>query len=623
MKELLAAPTSRLDLVVPALIVEVLGANLAFGVVALALGEALLRLAGAATGESPPPPPSLARLGTALLAGFGACALTGIVLAAVELFRWQAFAACGVVAVVAGRGHLAAYARAGGRFLSRARRAEPVVLVSAAVALVAGTAAWLAALAPPESTDELAYHLPEARTLADTHTLHLMLGSDRIYGNLPTLAETLYGEALTIRGVPLTHAIHLTLLASFALLAAGVVRSLWGSRAAALAVAGIALYPGLLSNAVTGYIDAGATAFEVGAVLLFALWAVRREPGLVGPGALLLGFALGIKYTALPTAALAGALLGVVVVRERRWRLAAAAASLTVASCGYWYGKNLVRLGNPVFPFAFGHPGVSNATYRYFVGTVQAFGPRTVTAFLDIPSRFASDPNVTAYLGFVLSPLALLARGPWRAAALLLAYLAAYTTYWFWFGSHQARFLMSAVVIAIVLGAAAVGAARGLAGLALAAVVALGFATSARVRHDSFDRNVHFVIASWLQTQKSRYALGLESTSEYLHHYFGCQVDAIDLLARRHLRGVVGIWELAPPPDYPRYNRVEPFHITATTPAGVRVQLRQEGFRFVLGPSSSAVGLSSNPAAQPVLAAARPFWHYKDCYLFELDLGRQ
>ena len=43
-------------------------------------------------------------------------------------------------------------------------------------------AQWLAALVPPEATDELAYHLPEARTLADTHVLHFMLGDDRIYG---------------------------------------------------------------------------------------------------------------------------------------------------------------------------------------------------------------------------------------------------------------------------------------------------------------------------------------------------------------------------------------------------------------------------------------------------------
>jgi hypothetical protein len=605
---------------VPALIVEVLAANLAFAAVALAIGEPTLRLVEAAVGARSGKP-SLQRLGAALLAGFGSFALAGVVLAAMHLFRWQAFAICGAAAVAASRHHIEAYTRSGAAFLARARRADGLVLGATAVAIVVGAAQWLASLAPPEATDELAYHLPEARTLADTHTLHFMLGSDRIYGNLPTLAETLYGEALTVRGTSLVHALHLSLVVAFVLLAGGVVRDLWGSRCAALATAGIALYPDLLGNSVTGYVDAGATSFEAGSVLLFVAWVVRRRAADAAAAALLLGFALGVKYTALPTAALAALLVGAVAVRGRRWRLASALAAITLTACGYWYGKSLVRFGNPVFPFAFGHPGVTDATYAYFVSTVHAFGPRTMHAFAAIPSRFASDASATAYLGLVFAPLALLARGPWRAAALLLVYVAAYTTYWFWLGSHQTRFLMSAVVIAIVLGAVAAGAARGVAGLALVATVAAASVAFAHLHGRHFDRDVRGAISTWLDTTKSRYALGLESRSAYLHHYFGCQVDAVDFLARRHLEGAVGLWELAPPPDYPRHNRLEPLHVTATTPAAVRVQLREEGFEFLLGSGSSAAGLSSNPAARPILAAARPFWHEGDCTLFNLELG--
>jgi hypothetical protein len=606
---------------VPGLILEVLAANVATLAVALALGEPVLRLAEAAVGACSPAP-SLERLGTALLVGFGSMALAGVVLAALSLFRWEAFAVCGGTVAVAGRRHLTGYASRGIGFVARARRADGVVLVATAIALVAGASSWLAALAPPEATDELAYHLPEARTLADTHTIHLMLGSDRIYGNLPTLLETLYGEALAIRGTALVHAVHLSLLVSFVLLAAGTVRTLWGSRAAALATTGIALYPELVGNAVTGYVDAGATAFEAGSVLLFVVWAVEREPSRAAAAALLLGLALGVKYTALPTAALAALLAGVLLLRERRRRrIGTALAGITVTGCGYWYTKNLIRFGNPVFPFAFGHPGVTDATYRYFVDTVHAFGPRTVRAFLEVPSRFAADASATAYLGFGLAPLALLTRGPWRAAALLLAYVVAYTTYWFWLGSHQTRFLMSAVVIAIVLGAAAMGAARGRAGLAAAAILAASLVTFAHVHGRHFDRDLRGAVSTWLLAQKSRYAIGLESRNAYLHHYFGCQVDAVDMLAQRHLRGAVGLWELAPPPDYPRENRLLPLHVTATTPAGARAQLRAEGFRFVLGPGDSAVGLSSNPAARPLLAAARPFWHLGDCTVFRLALG--
>ena len=294
----------------PLLILESLAANIAFAVVALALGEPVLRLAERVSGAETRPP-SLIRLGTALLVGSGACAYAGVLLAAVHLFRWEAFVVCGALGVFFARSTLSGYAR-----MIRWPRSDVVVLLAGAIGLVVAIAQWLAALAPSEATDELAYHLPEAHTLADGHVLHLALGTDRIYGNLPTLVETLYGEALTIRGTALAHLLHLSILFAFVLLAAGVVRALWGARAAALAALGILLYSDLLYNATTAYVDAAEASFEAGAALLLVLWFVRRDPAHAAAGALLAGLALSVKYNALVTAAL-GALL-VASTRDRR-----------------------------------------------------------------------------------------------------------------------------------------------------------------------------------------------------------------------------------------------------------------------------------------------------------------
>ena len=609
----------------PGLIVEVLALNALCAVAALALGEWVLRGAEAVVAAEPRPP-SLTRLGTALLAGFGGWALVGTLLGAVGLFRWEAFAAVAVVCVVLARRQLAAYRRAGARFAAGARHASFLTLGCLAVALVVGVSRWLATLAPSEASDELAYHLPEAQTLAAGHWLRLTLGggpefwlSTRIYGNLPTLMETLFGEALSIQGVSLAHALHLSILVSFVLLAAGVVRELWGSRPAALAVLGIALFPEVLHDATTAYVDAAGTSFETGAVLLFVLWAIRRRPGDAAAGALLLGFALGVKYTALATAGLAAVLVAAVLARRREWRLPIGLAAIALLACGYWYAKNLVRFGNPVFPFVFAHPGVSDATYSDFVASVHAFGPRTIKAFLEIPTRYANGYTATAFLGFALAPLALFARGPRRAAALLLVYVVAYTTYWFWIESHQSRFLMSAVIVAIILGAVAIGAARGPAMLAAAVVLAVGAAGVAQHIHP-WSTNPRTTVATWLDTEKARYALGLESRSSYLHRYYGCQVDAVDLLATRRLRGVVGLWDYDPPPNYPVHNVLEPISVDAATPAGVRDQLRARNVRFALAQGRSIATLSGNPAAQPILAAARPIWHEGDCTLYRLNL---
>jgi hypothetical protein len=609
---------------VPALIVEVLAANAAFVAVALALGEPVLRLLEALVGGSRRTP-SLTRLGTALLAGFGTIALAGIALAAVHLFRWQAFAVCGAVVVVLGRTALAEYGRWGSQFLARLPRAGALVVLATAVALVVFAAQWLAALAPPVAYDELAYHLPEAHALADTHTLHLTLGSNRtgtgLYGNLPTLAETLYGVALTIRGAALVHVVHLSMLAAFVVLAAGVARSLWGDRAAALAVIGISLYPELIENAITGYIDAAATAFEAGGALLVVLWAVRGERGDAGAGALLLGSAAGIKYTTLPTLLMAAALVAVLSFRRRTWRFPLTLAGIVFVACGYWYGKNLVRFGNPLYPFAFGHPGITNALYQGWLQSIHQFGKRSFNDFLDTPGRFAFTGSIPPFIAFAFAPFALVARGSRSAAGLLLAYVVLYTTYWYWLGSTQTRFLTSAVVVAIVLAGAAVGAARSR--LALLGVVAVGVAAclAQQARSHSFTTNVRGVVAIWLDTPQARYALGLESTSAYLHRNFGCQVDAVDLLAERRLRGAVALWYLAPTMVYPRDNRVAPIHVDGATPASVREELRRQGFRYAFTQGSPVSQLSPYPVVQQVLSESRPFWRRRDCTLYRLALG--
>jgi hypothetical protein len=379
-------------------------------------------------------------------------------------------------------------------------------------------------------------------------------------------------------------------------------------------------------NATTGYIDAASTAFEAGAVLLFVLWAVRGNSGDAAAGALLVGFAAAIKYTSLPTAGLAALLVGVTAIRERSRRLPLALATIGLAACGYWYGKNLIRFGNPVYPFAFGHPNLTDAIYKGWLANVQHFTAstwtRTVTGFLDTPSRFDQTASVIPFGAFAVAPFSLAARVSRRAAALLLVYAIAYTTYWYWLGSNQTRFLMPAIVVAIILAAVALGAARGPLWIGAVALAALALAVSDHERHHSFGFDVRGTLATWLDTSDARYALGLESRSAYLHHYFGCQVDAVDALARQRLLGGVVLWYLAPSIYYPRYNLLRPIHVDAPTATGVRYELRRQGFRYALAQGIPLRDLSPYPVVQHVLADSRRIWQHRDCVLYRLALGR-
>jgi hypothetical protein len=600
-----------------ALVLAVFAANLAFVAVALGTGDLVLDRAERWTGAERRPP-SLERAGAALLVGLGTCSYLGLLLSVVRMFRVEAFAVCGALLVVLTRRRLIEYGRWAGSGLARRMPPRPALLIcGAAIAVVAATQ-WLAALAPPEATDELAYHLPEAHTLADGHVIRLMLGSDHIYGNFPALLEVLYGEALTVYGPALAHVLHLTIVFGFLLVTAGLVRRLWGGRPAMLAVLGILLYSDLTYNATTAYVDAGATALEVGAVLFGVAWLTGRQNGDAVAAALLAGLALSVKYTTGVSAGALALVVGLVLWRRRRFALLGKLALLGLAACIYWYGKNLARFGNPVFPFAFAHPGVSDSTYRYFVQTVHAYGDRSVAAFVRTPVLFANDGNITAYLGFVLSPLALVARGPWKAAAGLLLYVVAYVGYWYWLESNQVRFLMPAVVTAIVLAAVAVGAARGAVGVSAAFAAAVVLLVLAQLDTHGLDLRVGNAARSWLGTDKAEYALGLETRHAYLERYFGCQVDAVEALEARHLSGNVALWDLAPPPEYPRRNRLEPMKVTATTTAGAAQELRLRGIRFALAQGIPVRQLSANQAVWPILQQAVPFWRGGDCTLYRL-----
>ena len=114
-----------------------------------------------------------------------------------------------------------------------------------------------------------------------------------------------------------------------------------------------------------------------------------------------------------------------------------------------------------------------------------------------------------------------------------------------------------------------------------------------------FDHNVRGAVSAWLDTPKARYVLGLETRDDYFRVYYGCEVDAVNLLAARHLEGAVGIWAGDPAPGYSRRNVLVPMVVTATTTAGVRAQLRGLGVRFALAQGQPVAQLIPGQAPAP------------------------
>ncbi|MDQ3876468.1 MAG: hypothetical protein M3322_13150 [Actinomycetota bacterium] len=622
-----------------------LAANAAFLVVALAVGDPLLcaceRLVSDA-GERARHP-SLARLGAALLAGFGALACIGVVLGLARIFSWISLLAVAIAAVALARETLAVYARhlASGVVVLRAAPANPLMLAGFTLALILVVVNYGAALAPPTGWDELNYHLPDARELVERQSLPLTFSRGAFYGNLPKLMEVLFAEALAFDGGAVAHALHFSVLAAFLLFAFGTVRELFGGGTALLAVVLLLLFDDLAQGASTAYVDAGVAAYEVAALLAAAVWIQSGSVRQASHSALFAGLAVGMKYSAAATLLFVGATWLVGAVALRRWRPSSALrviaplAAIAAAAGGFWYVKNAVRYGNPFYPLVFGHRGISEVEYRNLVDAIREFGPRNLGSFLTLPERYASFASLPAFLSFYLAPFALLVRRSSRFMLVLVAYFALYTAYWFWIATHQERFLIPAVTTALILAAIAVAWAPRPAAVAAMAVVAVVAVAAARPYFGvSFDRLVQEGKTK-LRASQWLYTLGIETKDEYLERQFGCQYEAVAFMNRHRFRGDVvdnwTVWHDPPVGYYAEDNRFVPLALDASSPAGVWRDVRRHGLRFVYVRSGTKKRFFASRDPQLVLyrrgrAAAermllersKRIWRRDDCALFRI-----
>jgi hypothetical protein len=598
--------------------------------VARAVGEAVVRDRA----------PSATRLGSALLVGFGTAAYVGVGLGLARIFSWILLLIAAVLFLALGRNVLKRYASAA-RNLSL-RTVDPpfgLGLAGVAVLLVANAQA---ALAPPTQPDELSYHLPQADVVVHTHRLPLTLGGHYFYGNIPKLIEVLYAEALAVSNdFPLAHLAHLMIVCSFLVFLYGTMRRFFGRNTGLLAVLFVLLYGDFVENATTALIDAAGVSFEVGSLLAFASWLEKRHPEDAARSALMIAFALSVRYTSAPMLLFLGTTLAIVLFFSRpllryRTRFAGALFATVVVGTGFWYGKNAVRYGNPFYPLYFGHPGVSDVAYRGLIDAIQQFGPRTLHDFVRIPHRYARLTDLTVFLSFYLAPFALLVGRSTAIVRLLFAWFVLYSTYWFFLATHQTRFLMSAVVTAAILLAITLVQLRALLprlALVAAAVAAIVLTNTHIV--DPTRANLGYATKAKLRWSTWRYALGLESKTDYLQPYFGCHLTAMHYLEQRRLTGnVVDNWTRWHDFVLTIYESGNKFRNFTSTDRGRRLwtDLRNRDIKYVYVRESMKAAFRHEtdlqqvayrdkrlPLETTILRHARLVWSENDCHLYRIE----
>jgi hypothetical protein len=594
---------------VPLLIVRTLGELVAFALCAFVVGSAPVAFARRLARTSGDAEPGLREGALRMLAGFGTIAYVTVALALAHALHWWVLVLLGIGVLVAGRRELLLYARAARRVRTRDR----VVLAGVAVSVAMACGQFLAALAPPEAYDELAYHLPFARAIDSPHAAGQLLHAHDLYGNFPILGESLYATALDVDGTALVHAVQLAVVLACVGLAAAVVRELCGDRAGVAAAVALLAYPDLMYLATTGYVDAATTAFQVGALLLVFRWLLRNTKADLPAAACLLGFAASTKYTALFTVAFVAVTVGVVAGRRASARPALVSAGVELVICAFWYVKNLIRFGNPFWPFYFGHQPLDDQTYSNFIAGVHAFGAQTIQTFLEVPWRFANDASIVPFVALSVVVVALALRlTRWPAV-----YVLALVTYWFWIESHQVRFLLSGVVVAIVavVIAAAAGGRVERAALAIAALAAV-VVVQANLRPFS-PRTVSGAVLSWLGSPKAGYALGLDSRAAFFRRYTGCQAEAVAYLDLHPSLSPVLVRQTSLAPWFARRTTFGKLPDDAGTPARALSELRAGGFHAALTREDEPASFASTDAASTAIRGRlRPIWRHDGCTIF-------
>jgi hypothetical protein len=341
-----------------------------------AVGGALWRLL-----RWPGPESAEARL-TGTVLGLGVLGLTTFALLARGwLTRPVAFALLLTLSLVAAREGVALarwWARAARRVWRAGWRAgaiERVALVFSAATLAL---LLLTALLPPTAWDALSYHLVSARADATAGRIVLDPGNPQIYQ--PQLVEMLYTLTLLVRGgdggaTPLHLACGLLAVA----LVAAWARRAGGERAAVRAAALALALPVVATLAGWPYVDLALAAAELAALVALARWHAAALAGdravargwLLAAGAAA-GVALDVKYTGAYAAVALVALIAFAAWRmagaraegaARAWPARASAtarpalAFLAVALPlgAVWPLRNLVVVGDPVFPYHLGN----------------------------------------------------------------------------------------------------------------------------------------------------------------------------------------------------------------------------------------------------------------------------
>jgi hypothetical protein len=301
-----------------------------------------------------------------LLPGLALANTVGTVLAIFHLFYWWSYSAAMIV-LVAWRWRdalatLSAIVTLVRRSFRSLARGNLMVVVAAAIFLQTGAGMLAESMIPSANIDVWNHNLPLAQSIVAHYGFVMPQIPHMFYGSYPIFFQMFFAEALLFfDGVIAAKAANAMIYLGFLLSLLGFARHARALAAVILALV-IVEAPFFSAGAADAMTDIGRVCFSALAfAFAYQYFRTERLYFLFASG-LVAGGAIAGKYTEMLTPIFIGlSLLPALVMRKKgSWLAVLVFVAATAITGAYPYLRNLILLHNPIYPFVFSHPGLSD-----------------------------------------------------------------------------------------------------------------------------------------------------------------------------------------------------------------------------------------------------------------------
>ena len=271
--------------------------------------------------------------------------------------------------------------------------------------------------APPWYADEMNYQFySPARIFLENHWPFLDFSSNSspgLYEMIPKFLNTGYWLMFSLTKTYATaRLLHFLIVFSAIYAIASFFKTKFNTVSAVFyATATFLFSPHFFLYSTLGYVDAAAAIFSILFLISVANFLQERRVGNLYACAIIFGLTIGMKYTILAflgSVTVTGILIYIFINRKKLTGLFNISHFLTSIKIGllislfggYWYIKNLIISGNPIYPFVFKcfHNWSCATSYDYFAGWAI---PLDLPHFENIKMALFQESNFMFYITLI------------------------------------------------------------------------------------------------------------------------------------------------------------------------------------------------------------------------------